>query len=121
MKRSVSSWLHKFADAGERAVSDELTRQGLTTADEKAEFVAMLLGDADDMSTTSRPFIWKSTYEDPVAQNPYVRDPVTQSIIVDVGLSPGHRAGSRPISALITSIRAMYFDPTPSNMLYQVH
>ena len=38
MKRSASSWLHKFAIAAEKAVVDEFARQGLTTAEEKAEF-----------------------------------------------------------------------------------
>ena len=76
MKRSGSTWLHKFAETGQQALSDEFVRQGLTTAEEKGEFAAALLGDAEDMSTTNRPFIWKSTYEelDPeTSEKPYVR------------------------------------------------
>jgi hypothetical protein len=73
MKRSSSAWLHKFAETGQQALSDEFVRQDLTTAEEKAKFVAALLGDAEDMSTTNRPFVWKSTYEEPKTGKPYVR------------------------------------------------
>ena len=68
MKRSSSTWMHKFADAGRDALKEEFTRQGLTTPEDKAEYVAFLLGDADDMSTADRPFIWKSTYDDAVTE-----------------------------------------------------
>jgi len=72
MKWSSSTWLHKFSKTGQQALSNEFMRQGLTTVEEKAEFVAALLGDAEDMSSTNRPFIWKSTYEDSKTRKLYV-------------------------------------------------
>jgi hypothetical protein len=63
IKRSISSWLHKFAVVAEKALSDEFETQGLTTTEERAEFVQYLLGDADDLLSKHRPFLWKSSYE----------------------------------------------------------
>jgi hypothetical protein len=63
VKRSISTWLHKFAITAEKAVVAEFEIQGLNTVAERAEFVKNLLGDVDDVSSNRRPFLWKSAYE----------------------------------------------------------
>jgi hypothetical protein len=62
IKQGVSTWLHKFALGAERALVAEYELRGLTTAEAKADFVQSLLGDADDVSSKTRPFLWKSAY-----------------------------------------------------------
>lgn len=63
VKRSISTWLHKFAITAEKAVVAVFEIQGLNTVAERAEFVKNLLGDVDDVSSNRRPFLWKSAYE----------------------------------------------------------
>ena len=63
----ISSWIHKFADTAEKALSTEFTRQGIQTQKERAVFVQNLLGNADDTSGKKRPSIWESAYDDPDA------------------------------------------------------
>ena|ERR1700759_826127 len=67
MKRAISAWLHKFSEAAEKALATEFLHQNLTTDASKAEFVLFLLGDAKDMSSKNRPFIWESAYNYPEA------------------------------------------------------
>ena len=68
IKRAISSWIHKFADTAEKALSLEFTRQGLQIQEERATFVQRLLGNAGDMSDKKRPFIWESAYDEPSAR-----------------------------------------------------
>jgi hypothetical protein len=49
--------------AAERALVAEFECQAITTLEERAGFVQYLLGDADDISSKQRPFLWKSVYE----------------------------------------------------------
>jgi hypothetical protein len=65
IKRGISTWLHKFATAAEKALSAEFERQGLVTVKGRADFVQFLLGHVADTSSKHRPFIWKSAYESP--------------------------------------------------------
>ena len=65
MKRAISAWLHRFSDAAEKALAIEFRHQDLKTDTAKAEFVNFLLGDATDMSSKNRPFIWESAYNYP--------------------------------------------------------
>jgi hypothetical protein len=62
VKRGISSWLHKFATTAERALVAEFEHQGITSLEEKADFIKFLLGDVDDVSSRNRPFLWKSEY-----------------------------------------------------------
>ena len=64
----ISSWIHKFADTAEKALSTEFAQQGIQTQEERAAFVQNLLGNADDTSDKKRPFIWESAYDDPDAR-----------------------------------------------------
>ena len=57
MKRTISTWLHRFAQVAEKAVT-------FNTDVAKAEFVQFLLGDPKDLSSKNRPFIWESVYDD---------------------------------------------------------
>jgi len=63
VKRGISSWLHRFAMAAEKALITEFEHQGLITLEDKAEFVQFLLGDAEDILSKHRPFLWKSAYD----------------------------------------------------------
>jgi hypothetical protein len=49
--------------AAERTLSAEFERQRITSDDEKGNFVRYLLGDADDILSKQRPFLWKSAYD----------------------------------------------------------
>jgi hypothetical protein len=49
--------------AAEKALIAEFERQDKTTLEEKANFVQFLLGDADDILSKRRPFLWKSAYD----------------------------------------------------------
>lgn len=68
IKRAISSWIHRFADTAEKALSAEFIRQGLRTQEERATFVQHLIGNAGDISDKKRPFIWESAYDDPSAR-----------------------------------------------------
>ena len=62
IKRGISTWLHKFAIAAEKALTAEFELQRLATTEERAQFVHFLLGDVDDILSKRRPFLWKSAY-----------------------------------------------------------
>jgi aminoglycoside phosphotransferase len=68
MKRGISAWLHKFADAAERAILIEFKHQKLTEPEERAEFVQYLLRDMNDISSKHCPFLWQTIYDDSKAQ-----------------------------------------------------
>jgi hypothetical protein len=61
-------WLNKFAGAAVKALEAEFVHQQIETAAEKSEFVHFLLGDADNLSSKNRPFLWQSVYDDPDAR-----------------------------------------------------
>ncbi|KAI9434934.1 hypothetical protein H4582DRAFT_2080175 [Lactarius indigo] len=114
VKRAISSWLHKFADTAEKALSAEFARQGLQTQEERATFVQSLLGDADDMSDKKRPFIWESTYDDPSAQQEgifqgrLVARTFFEHVQIINGVDVEDRVQEKPIGALIYSIQAVH-------------
>jgi hypothetical protein len=62
MRCGISAWLHKFATAAEKALATEFEHQGLTTTEEKAALVKLLLGDPDDISSKHQPFLWRTVY-----------------------------------------------------------
>jgi hypothetical protein len=68
VKQGISKWLHKFSVTAERALIAEFERRELTTLEERSSFVQFLLGDADNVVSKKRPFLWKSAYEPP--ENP---------------------------------------------------
>ena len=73
VKRGVSTWLHKFAMAAEKALLAEFDLQCITTVEERGSFVRFLLGDVEDISSKQRPFLWKTAYnpcEDTDAPDP---------------------------------------------------
>lgn len=78
MKRGISAWLHKFADAAERAILIEFKRQKLTEPEERAEFVQYLLGDMNNISSKHRPFLWQTIYD-----NSEARQQVTIGCIIN--------------------------------------
>ncbi|KAG5632990.1 hypothetical protein H0H81_000426, partial [Sphagnurus paluster] len=59
IKRAVSSWLHKFADAAVRALDTEYQHRGLREDAQKAGLVLKLIGDhaASAISSKTRPFL----------------------------------------------------------------
>jgi hypothetical protein len=57
--------------AAEKALVAEFEHQHLTTLEDKADLVQFLLGDADDILSKHRPFLWKSSYD----RNPDSPDP----------------------------------------------
>jgi len=61
-------WLNKFAGAAVKALEAEFVHQKIATAEEKSNFVRFLLGDADNISSKSRPFLWQSVYDNPDAR-----------------------------------------------------
>ena len=61
-------WLHKFADAAERALLAEFTQRGLNTEEARSGFVRRLLGDEKDISAKKRPFLWQTAYDEPSAR-----------------------------------------------------
>ncbi|KAI0251374.1 hypothetical protein BJV78DRAFT_1282636 [Lactifluus subvellereus] len=114
IRRAISSWLHKFADAAEKALAAEFTRQGLQTQEERAVFVQRLLGDADDMSDKKRPFIWESTYDDPSArqegifQGRLIARTFFEHIQIMNAINTEDRVQEKPVGALIYSIQAVH-------------
>jgi hypothetical protein len=68
IKHVISSWVHKFADTAEKALATKFVRQDLEMAEERADFIQKLLGDAINMSDKKCPFIWETAYDDPSAQ-----------------------------------------------------
>ena len=60
-------WLNKFAGAAVKALEAEFVHQKISTIAEKSEFVRFLLGDADNLSSKNRLFLWQSVYDDPDA------------------------------------------------------
>jgi hypothetical protein len=67
MKHTISNWLHRFAEAAEKAIAAEILCQDFKTDQAKADFVRFLLGDMANLSSKDRPFIWESVYENPEA------------------------------------------------------
>jgi hypothetical protein len=61
-------WLNKFAGAAVKALEAEFVHQKIATAAEKSNFVCFLLGDADNISSKNRPFLWQSVYDNPDAR-----------------------------------------------------
>ena len=61
-------WLNKFAGAAVKALEAEFVHQKISTIAEKSEFVRFLLGNADNLSSKNRPFLWQSVYDDPDAR-----------------------------------------------------
>jgi hypothetical protein len=53
--------------------SSKASQHGFTSIQERADFVQLLIGDADDMSSKYRPFIWKSIHEDLAAGEENIR------------------------------------------------
>ncbi|KAF8256835.1 hypothetical protein EI94DRAFT_1710120 [Lactarius quietus] len=68
IKHAISSWIHKFVDAAEKALCTEFTRQDFQTLEERAKFAQNLLGNMNDMSDKKHPFIWESAYDEPSAR-----------------------------------------------------
>ncbi|KAF8261398.1 hypothetical protein EI94DRAFT_1810347 [Lactarius quietus] len=68
IKHAISSWIHKFKDAAEKALGTEFTQQGFQTQEERAAFIQNILSNVNDMSDKKHPFIWESTYDDPSAR-----------------------------------------------------
>ncbi|KAI0283465.1 hypothetical protein BC826DRAFT_973778 [Russula brevipes] len=129
IKRGISTWLHKFAAAAEKALSTKFDRQGFMSIDERAEFVQLLLGDVDDMSSKHRPFLWKSAYEnigkentrlevlshhshDPgdsgIFQGRLVARTFLEHILATSSVEDKHRVLERPVGALILSIQVVH-------------
>ncbi|KAF9007620.1 hypothetical protein BDQ17DRAFT_1422972 [Cyathus striatus] len=57
-----NNWLHGLADAGLKAVQDELEEHELITQEERAEFMQSLIGDTGMIHQKDHPFMWQSTY-----------------------------------------------------------
>ncbi|KAI0284154.1 hypothetical protein BC826DRAFT_973463 [Russula brevipes] len=135
IKRGISTWLHKFATAAEKALSMEFEHQGLSGVDEKAAFVQYLLGDTNDMSSKCRPFLWKTAYESDqdedvrlevlvhdnstfvlhlvralqgIFQGRLVARTFLEHILATSSIEDSNRVLERPVGALIMSIQAVH-------------
>ena len=129
IKRAISTWLHKFADTAEKALTVELVRQGLVTEVERSRFVNFLLGNVEDMTDKKRLFIWDSVYDNP-SEQPEVSKPISTCRYTDArlqGMFQGRlvactflehvqvinmldvseRVQGRPVGALILSVQAV--------------
>ncbi|KAI0283462.1 hypothetical protein BC826DRAFT_1110208 [Russula brevipes] len=117
IKRGISTWLHKFTAAAEKALSTKFDRQGFMSIDERAEFVQLLLGDVDDISSKHRPFLWKSAYEnigkentrlEGIFQGRLVARTFLEHILATSSVEDKHRVLERPVGALILSIQVVH-------------
>ncbi|KAF8991007.1 hypothetical protein BDQ17DRAFT_1333106 [Cyathus striatus] len=55
----MNNWLHGMADAGLKAIRDELKEHNLTTVEDMADFVKKLIGDTGTIHRKDHPFMWK--------------------------------------------------------------
>ncbi|GLB37951.1 hypothetical protein LshimejAT787_0410020 [Lyophyllum shimeji] len=114
IKHGISQWLTKFAKAGVKALEAEYKRRGLATTAEQAELVASLLGDAEDIESKKRPFLWDSVYDDPNAeksglfQGRLVAHVFLEHLITVQSLPNQYRVQEPPIGALILAIQAVH-------------
>ncbi|KAF8262361.1 hypothetical protein EI94DRAFT_1808914 [Lactarius quietus] len=114
IKRTISSWVHKFADIAEKALINEFAQQGLQTREERATLVQTLLGDADNMSDKKHPFIWELAYDDPSAwpegifQGRLIACTFFGHVQVINTVDASYRVQEKPIGALIYAIQAVH-------------
>ncbi|RDB14733.1 hypothetical protein Hypma_016566 [Hypsizygus marmoreus] len=114
IKRGLSNWLNKLGTAGVKALEAEYLRQGLSTDAEKAELVSMLLGDASDITSKIRPFLWESVYDDPdtdksgLFQGRLVARVLSEHLKEIQPIPDDYRIQEPPVGALILSIQAVH-------------
>ena len=85
IKRAISTWLHKFADTAEKALTAELVRQDLVTKIDHSRFVNFLLGNIKNMTDKKCLFIWDSVYDNP-SEQPEVSKPISTCRYTDARL-----------------------------------
>ncbi|KAF8997264.1 hypothetical protein BDQ17DRAFT_1363380 [Cyathus striatus] len=120
-----NNWIHGLANAGLKAVQDELEEHGFITLEERAEFVKKLIGNADTNRTIHQkdhPLPWQSTYTEGVTQRGLFRGNIVTrtlshhimlvSTIEDDNFSPCLKPKGALVMAILAALRALVLNIT---------
>ncbi|KAI9442152.1 hypothetical protein H4582DRAFT_2126718 [Lactarius indigo] len=102
VKRAISSWLHKFADTAEKALTAEFSQQGLQTQEERATFIR------SGPSSGSRPTDDPSARQEGIFQGRLVARTFFEHVQIINAVDAEDRVQEKPIGALIYSIQAVH-------------
>ncbi|KAF8986114.1 hypothetical protein BDQ17DRAFT_1548510 [Cyathus striatus] len=120
-----NNWIHGLANAGLKAVQDELKERELFTLEERAEFVKKLIGDAGQNRTIHQkdhPFLWQSVYTEGETQRGLFRgNLVTRtlahhimlvSVLEDDNFSPCSKPKGALVMAILSALCALALNIT---------